>query len=504
MISTLPVVKLKGISKNFPGVQALNQVSFDIYPGEILAIVGENGAGKSTLMNILSGVYQPDEGEIIYLGEKIEISNPYISQKLGISVVYQELSLCPNLSVAENISLLTLSEQSNLTFVNKNEVLENAKEVLSQLGLENFNLAVHVGDLSVAKQQLVEIAKAISINVRLLILDEPNSALSEEDNEHLFKVINDLKEKGVSIIYVSHRLEEVINLADRIIVLRDGNLIQSLDANTATVDKLIEKVAGRAMDNLYQHVAEDNTSDSIVFEVRGLSYEDKVQDISLKVHKGEIFGIAGLPDSGKDEFVECLFGLRKYSGDILLNGKVVEIKSPTDAINNGLALVPANRREAGAILSMNVKDNIVSSDLKSLNKFGFLDYKNIQTVSKNFVQKFSIKVSSLAQVMRTISGGNQQKIILSRGLATNPMLLLLHEPTRGIDVGAKAEIYKILREISKSGATIIIVSSELTELMAQCNTILVMYNGKKQGVFDQSETEEKQIVACLMGEATNL
>jgi len=222
MIFILPIVKLERISKHFPGVQALNQVSLNIFPGEILAIVGENGAGKSTLINILSGVLQPDEGEITYLGETIEINNPYISQKLGISVVYQELSLCPNLSIAENISLLTISDQSNLAFVNKIEVLENAKKVLSQLGLEKISLTTHVGDLSIAKQQLIEIAKAISINSKLLILDEPNSALSEEDNKHLFKVIKDLKEKGVSILYVSHRLDEVINLADRIIVLRDG------------------------------------------------------------------------------------------------------------------------------------------------------------------------------------------------------------------------------------------------------------------------------------------
>jgi len=504
MISILPIVKLERISKHFPGVQALNQISLNIFPGEILAIVGENGAGKSTLINILSGVLQPDEGKITYLGETIEIINPYISQKLGISVVYQELSLCPNLNIAENISLLTISDQSNLAFVNKIEVLENAKRVLSQLGLEKISLTTHVRDLSIAKQQLIEIAKAISINSKLLILDEPNSALSEEDNKHLFKVIKDLKEKGVSIVYVSHHLEEVINLADRIIVLRDGKYIDSLDANNATIDKLIEKVAGRAIENLYQNVAEDNTSEDIVFEVKGLSYEDKVQDISFKAHKGEILGIAGLPDSGKDELIECLFGLRKYRGDILINGKVIYIKSPTDAINNGFALVPANRREVGAILSMNAKDNIIASDLEELNRFGFLDIKNIEVVSKSFVQEFSIKISSLAQVMRTISGGNQQKIILSRGLATNPVLLLLHEPTRGIDVGAKAEIYKILHKLTKKGATIIIVSSELTELIAQCNTILVMYNGKIQGNFNQNEAEEKRITSCLMGEAANL
>jgi len=504
MIPTLPIVKLKRISKSFPGVHALDQVSFNIFPGEILAIVGENGAGKSTLINILSGVLRPDEGEITYLGETTEINNPCISQKLGISVVYQELSLCPNLSVAENISLLKISDQSNLSFVNKTEVLENAEEVLSQLGLEKINLAARVGDMSIAKQQLIEIAKAISINAKLLILDEPNSALSEEDGKHLFKVIKDLKEKGVSIVYVSHRLDDVINLADRIIVLRDGKFIDSLDANNATVDKLIERVAGREIDNLYQHEVENNSSEDVAFEVKGLFYKDEVKGMSFKVHKGEILGIAGLPDSGKDEFIECLFGLRKYKGDIYINGKAIHLKSPTDAINNGLALVPANRRDVGAMLYMDVKNNIIASDLRELNKFGFLDNKNIQVVSRKFVQELDIKISDLTQVMRTVSGGNQQKIILSRGLATNPMLLLLHEPTRGIDVGAKAEIYKILHKLTKSGTTIIIVSSELTELIAQCNRILVMYNGKMQGHFNQNEAEEKQIMSCLMGEAVNL
>lgn len=501
MNKPIPVVKLENISKKFPGVQALDSVSFEVYPGEIVAIVGENGAGKSTLMNILAGVIQPDEGSITFLGETRTIDNPNVSQKLGISVVYQEMSTCPNLSVAENISLIEISNQSDLTFVNRNKINGQAEKVLSQLALKIGDLGTPVGNLSIAHQQLVEIAKAISTNARLIIFDEPTSALTEEDNKQFFKIIMELKNKGVAILYVSHRFEEIINLADRVVVLRDGKLIDVLNIDQVTVDNLIEKVAGRAIEDLYKNKAKNTYSAEIGLEVHQLSDNKKVQNISFVVKKGMILGIAGLPDSGKDELGECLYGLRKYQGKIIINGKQIELNSPTDAIANGISYVPANRRESGAILSMNVKDNIIVSSLKNFNQGGFLQKKEILSVVKKFIIDLSIKVSKVTQLMNTISGGNQQKIILSKCLATNPLILLLHEPTRGIDVGAKAEIYKILENLAQKGVTILIISSELTELMSQCNQILVMYNGKMQGKFKQEEYEEKKIVSCLMGEA---
>lgn len=499
-----PVVKLVNISKSFPGVQALDRVSFEIYPGEIVAVVGENGAGKTTLMNILAGVHQPDEGCIEFMGEKTVIENPNFSQKLGINVVYQEMSTCPNLSIAENILLNELGNKPNLSPVNTKENNKKAGNILSQFGLTIGDLNTPVGNLSIAHQQLVEIAKAVSTNAKIIIFDEPTSALTEEDNKRLYKIIKDLKVKGVSILYVSHRFGEVIALADKIVVLRDGKYVDTLDPKKASIDQLIEKVAGRAIDDLYKNKAEKSASRNIRLEVNGLSLNSKMQNLSFHVYNGELLGIAGLPDSGKDELAECLYGLRRYEGEISIDGKPVALKTPTDAICNGISYIPANRREAGAILSMNARDNIAAASLSSLSTAGFIQKHQTQEVAKTFIDQFRIKVSSLLQIMSTISGGNQQKIILSRCLATKPKILVLHEPTRGIDVGAKAEIYNILGELAKDGVSIVIISSELAELMSQCNRILVLYNGKMQGQFEQEKFEEKRIASCLMGESVCL
>ena len=504
MNNSVPFIRLKNISKEFPGVQALDNVSFDVFPGEIVAVIGENGAGKSTLMNILAGVLQPDGGEIILSGESQVIDNPNVSQKLGINVVYQEMSNCPNLGIAENISLVEISRHHDLSFVNRDKVYKDANKVLSRLSLKIGDLDTPVGDISVAHQQIIEIAKAISTNARLIIFDEPTSALTEEDTQQLFKIIRDLKRDGVSILYVSHRFEEIIELADRIVVLRNGKLVNIMDKSEATVENLIEKVAGRAIDDLYKTRASNVASDKICMEISQLSDGLKVDNISFKVNKCMILGIAGLPDSGKDELGECLYGLRNYQGSILVDGDKVVLKSPTDAIKSGISYVPANRHEAGAILKMNVEDNIIASNLKGVNKLGFLQKNNIFHIAKKFVNDLHIKVSKITQLMNTISGGNQQKIILSRCLATNPVILLLHEPTRGIDVGSKAEIYAILENLAKNGVAIVIISSELTELMSHCNQILVMYNGKLQGDFKQEDFEEKKIISCLMGEAVCL
>ena len=504
MSDQVPLVKFDCISKHFPGVTALDRVSFDVHMGEIVAIVGENGAGKSTLANILSGVLQPDEGSIVFQGETTQISNPNESQKLGIKAVYQEMSLCPNLSIAENISLINVGSQSDLDFVDRKNINEHAQEILSKLTMNIENLDTLVRDISIAHQQLVEIAKAISTKAKLVIFDEPTSALTEEDTKQLFKIIRDLKSNNISVIYVTHRFEEVVSLADRVVVLRDGNLIDILNIDDVTVEILIEKVAGHAIDDLYRGKAKNIAMPEIGLEIRKISDKRKIKDISFQVNKGMVLGIAGLADSGKSELGESLFGLRKSKGEILIDGRIVEINSPMDALRNGLAYVPANRRAAGVLGNMSVRDNIVISIINSLNRLGFLNFKGLLVVAKKFVQSLGIKITNLSQKITTISGGNQQKIILSRCLATNPSILLLDEPTRGIDVGFKAEIYKILEELAQQNVTIVIISSELTELMSQCNQIIVMYNGKIQGKFTQEEFEEKEIVSCLMGEAVCL
>jgi len=499
-----PIIQVKNITKRFPGVVALDQVSLSVYPGEIHGVIGENGAGKSTLMNILAGEVQPDSGQIIYMGEECQIPNPCVSQQMGISVVYQDMALCPNLSITENICLNAASTKFPLSVVNRREFTKTAKESLARLSMENVELNQPVGQLSVAQQQLVEIAKAISTKAEVLILDEPNSALTREETEHLFTVLRQLRETGVAIIYVSHRLEEVLSVADRITILRDGMLIDTVTTAEATIDQIIAKMVGRVIEGLYERTREDTARQEIAFEVRNLRSGDYVKGVSFKVYAGEIVGIAGLPDAGKDELVECCFGLRPYMGEILISGDIVAIDSPASAIQRGLAFVPADRRESGALLVLTVQDNVMAANLKAVSNLGFLNRPLIRRLTRKYVDQLDIRITSLAQQMATLSGGNQQKVIVARGLATNPSVLLLHEPTRGIDVGAKAEIYVILQDLALQGVAVVIVSSELPELIGQCDRNLVMYEGRIVAHFNRDEAKEELMLACAMGRASHL
>lgn len=499
-----PIIRLENISKRFPGVQALDEVSLDVYLGEIQAIVGENGAGKSTLMNILAGEQQPDSGRIIYEGEERHISNPRVSQQIGISVVYQELALCPNLSVAENISLSSGSSRPALSFVRRGEFLETARESLSRLGLEGLDLRRPAGQLSIAQQQLVEIAKAISGSVRILILDEPNSALTSEETAHLFSVLRQLRENNVAILYVSHRLEEVLEVADRVTVLRDGKLIDTVDAPDVTIRQIIAKMVGREIEGMSRRAGGKIDAKGVALEVKNLTSGEAIKGVSFSVRPGEIVGIAGLPDSGKDELVECCFGLRRYAGDILIGGELVSITSPGKAISEGATLIPADRRSRGALPLMTVQENMTASDLRTVSKAGFLDRSAIRERAREYVKRLDIRISSLSQKMLTLSGGNQQKVIIGRALATRPLVLLLHEPTRGIDVGAKAEIYTILHDLASQGVASLIISSELPELLGQCDRILAMCEGTITGEFAQGDATEEAVLACAMGQEVHL
>ncbi len=500
-----PIIELRNISKQFPGVLALDDVSLSIYPGEVHAVLGENGAGKSTLMNILAGEIQPTSGEIIYDGQLHEISNPFVSQQLGISVVYQELALCTNLSIAENISLGSASSRFALTFVRRNEFRRRAQQALERLGMRNVNVNRPVRELSVAQQQMVEIAKAISLDARVLILDEPNSALTGEETERLFRVLDQLRSEGVAIIYVSHRLEEVVQIADRITVLRDGRFIDTLmNTPDLTIEDLITRMVGRAVDRFFSREAANASRPDIALAVRGLaSKDDNVRDVSFELHKGEVLGIAGLPDSGKDELVSCIFGLAHYDGNIEIGGQAIQVRSPAEAIEHGMVLIPADRRGSGAILVMNVEDNTVVSSLSQVSQAGVMNRNASRELSQQFVEKLDTRISSLKQRMATLSGGNQQKVILGRGLATAPEVLVLHEPTRGIDVGAKVEIYQILQRLAQDGVGILIVSSELPELISQCDRIIAMHHGRVTGIFTGDNANEESILSCIMGQATH-
>jgi len=497
-----PVVELRHISKHFPGVQALDDVSLDVFAGEVHAVLGENGAGKTTLINVLAGELQPDSGEIVYQGQKVEIPNPYRSQQLGIGVVYQELALCSNLSIAENIALNTVATRSPLSLVNRRRFQGIAREALARLGLEHVDLKQAVGQLPVAQQQLVEIAKAISLKVKILVLDEPNSALTIEETERLFAVIRQLRQDGVAIVFISHRLEEVLRIADRITVLRDGRYIDTLPAADATIDGLIARMVGRSI-TLTARSDRANAGQETAFEVRALTSGETVSGVSFHVRQGEIVGFAGLPDSGKDELVSCLFGLRACSGQFFVNGRSVSIHSPASAIDHGLALIPADRRGSGALLVMSVQNNTVVSILREVSRFGFLNRPSIGSVTQEYVKKLDIRVARLSQKMGTLSGGNQQKVILARGLAIQPAVLILHEPTRGIDVGAKAEIYLILQRLAQQGVAIIVVSSELPELIGQCDRIYAMHNGRIAGHFAHEDATEEKILACAMGQGAS-
>lgn len=498
-----PIIRLSKISKRFPGVQALDEVDLSIHRGEIHAVIGENGAGKSTLMNILAGEIQPDGGQIFFMGEDTHIPDPFASQNMGISVVYQELALCPNLNIAENISLTSTANALGIGLVDRAGFKEKAYAVLSRLGMENVDLNRPVGQLTVAEQQMVEIAKAISGQVMVLILDEPNSALAIDETEHLFSVINQLRNDGVAIIYVSHRLEEVLSISDKVTILRDGQFIDTVNADEITVDGLISKMVGRVVDDLYQRDTDSHAGDEVLFSVTNLSSSNLLTDISFQLKGGEILGIAGLPGAGKDELVECCFGLRKHSGQFKVLGQVIDIKSPSQAIGHGLAFIPADRRESGALALMGVKENIVAANLSAVSTVGLLSRPSIEKVGQDYVDRLDIRVANLNQKMATLSGGNQQKTILARSLVTDPAILILHEPTRGIDVGAKAEIYGILQGLGAEGAGVLVVSSELPELIGQCDRILVMYEGQITGEFDRHEAQEEPILACAMGQSTH-
>jgi ribose transport system ATP-binding protein len=498
----LAIIQLKDVTKKFPGVLALDHITLSIFPGEVHGIIGENGAGKSTLINILAGELQPDEGAVYFKGHPVTISNPLISHSLGISVVFQELALCTNLNIAENISLWKVSDQPLLAWRNKKLFEGNAKQALDELGFTGVDLNLPVGQLSVAKQQLVEIAKAISTKAEVLILDEPNSALTQEESEHLFQIVRRLRDAGVTILYVSHHLDEVLELADRITVLRDGRLIDTVQAGGTTIPHLIERMVGRNLVTTPREFSSQKSTAAL--EIANLSSPGTIKELSFDILGGEFVGIAGLPDSHKDELVECLFGLRPYQGEVRINGKPVEITKPSDAIDRGMCLVPADRRGAGAFLTLSLQDNTVASNLRSVSQNGFLKRSAIRKIAQQFVEDLDIRASSLSQLMANLSGGNQQKVILARGLATDPSVLVLHEPTRGIDVGAKAEIYRILQGLAAQGSAILIVSSELPELISQCDRILVMHDGTLSGAFNHTEANEEDILACMMGQAEHL
>ncbi len=490
-----PILTLKNVTKEYPGVVALDHMNLEVYPGEVHALMGENGAGKSTLIKVVSGAIKPNGGTILYEGKEYDSMTPALSKKLGIGVIYQEFNLVPDLSVAENIFLgqkLTSGFSINRKLMN-----QRAKELMDSFGID-IDVTKDVKSLTVAYQQLVEITKTISSNVKVLIMDEPSAPLTNREIDAMFGIVRKLKAQGVAIIYISHRMEEIFALADRITVMRDGKYVGTKMASEIDNNGLIKMMVGRDLDEQYPTVEKE--IGEVALEVNRLCTDALLKDISFQVHKGEILGLAGLVGAGRTETARAIFGAdSKSSGEIRIHGKTVQIHSPKDAIKDGIALIPEDRKKHGALLEMTIRDNISFIAVKSISKAGFVDRNADKNMAEKYIKELSIKTPSMEQLTRNLSGGNQQKVVLAKSLASNSDIIIFDEPTRGIDVGAKKEIYVLMNELAKKGMAIIMISSEMQELLGMSDRIIVMHEGEMMGELKKEDATQEKILELASG-----
>lgn len=494
-----PALRLKGIVKTFPGVRALDGVDFDVLPGEVHALLGENGAGKSTLMKVLAGMYQPDEGEIIIAGKPVRMTNPIEAKAQGVVLIHQELSLVPEMSAAENIYLGELPRKS-FGRVDWKTLEERSNAILSRLKC-NFRSEVTVAHLSIANQQMVEIARALTVDARVVVFDEPTASLTDAEKVVLFDIIADLKSQGVGIVYISHRMDEIFTLSDRISVLRDGSYRGTLTTAETNEDEVTKLMIGRSLD-LSRNEAPP-TFGSTMLEVRNLSCEGLFKDVSFTVREGEIVGFYGLVGAGRTEIAETLFGLRAASaGEIFVGGERVEITSPRDAIALGVSLVPENRKEQGLVLQMNCRDNMTLPQVQELTTGPFVAKSAELAIFDKYRERLAIKTPSWRQSAAVLSGGNQQKIVIGKWLSMNPRVLIVDEPTRGIDVGSKSEIHQLLRELARQGYAVIVISSEMPEVLRVSDRIVAMYHGRIMREFTIDEVTEDSLVQAISGITT--
>ncbi|MBS1252519.1 MAG: Ribose import ATP-binding protein RbsA [Anaerolineales bacterium] len=499
------LLHMEDMNKAFPGVQALSNVDLEVRAGEIHGLIGENGAGKSTLMKILTGVYTKDSGQLRIEGERVEIIDPHHAQQLGISIIYQEFNLMPNLTVAENVFIGR--EPDRFQFIRWGDLRQQTQELLDLLGI-HLSPRETVRDLSVAEQQMVEIAKALSIQSRIIIMDEPTSALTDTEVESLFHIMRSLKEQGLGVIFISHRLEEVFEICDRITVLRDGENVGTRNVEDVTPDEVIHMMVGRALGELFQKETSAKSGD-VVLEVHDVMRTGTVLDpsaialnnVNFQLHRGEILGLAGLIGSGRTALARVIFGADTMDrGEIYIDGERVDVHSPEHAIRHGMGFVPEDRQGQALILSMAVRKNVSLAKLGDLTNYGFVDGVEEKQIVEHYVDTLQIRTPSLDQKVMYLSGGNQQKVVIAKWLALEPKILIMDEPTRGIDVGAKAEVHALMNQLAQQGVGIIMISSELPEILGMSDRILCMREGQVVGELSRDEATPERVMRLLTTE----
>lgn len=499
----VPLLEARNISKEFSGVYALRDVNLEIYPSMVNAVIGENGAGKSTLMKIISGVYTGHTGRILMEGKEVSFRSPREAEEHGISIIHQELNLIPGMTVAENI-FLGKEPLNTFGLINYREMNEKAKVLMDRLHLF-VSPKTSVDTLKVGQQQLVEIARVLNLKSRVLIMDEPTSAISDKESELLFQIIRDLKSKGVSILYISHRLDELLGIADQFVALRDGKNAGGGKIATTTRNEMIKMMVGREI--LPTNPIGQAKNETELLKVKNLSLRDpnhshkfRVKGADLILHKGEILGISGLMGAGRTELLEAIFGLHKghTTGELFIEGKQITINSPGEAISKGLVMVPEDRKTLGLVQNMDVLKNTTLASLKNFSRGGFINHAKEKQTCKYYVSQLNIKLSSLSQPVETLSGGNQQKLVIAKWLATQPRIILLDEPTRGIDIGAKQEIYQLIEQLASKGMAIIMVSSELPEILALSHKIIVMCESQVTAYIDRADASEEIIMKAAV------
>lgn len=491
-------VEMKNIYKSFSGNQVLTDVNFEVKFGEIHALMGENGAGKSTLIKVMTGIHPRDSGVVKVKGEEVNFTNPKEAEQKGISIIHQELNIIPHLTVAENMFLGKEITYGKTGVLNKKEIQKRTKNILDELGVSIIQPDDIAGDLSIGQQQMIEIAKALSTNAEMIVMDEPTAALTDREIESLFEMIESLRKKGVSIIYISHRMEEIFEICDRITVLRDGQYIGTKKIADTSFNDIVKMMVGRELGDRFPE--RNTTITDVVFEVENLTREGYFKDVNFNVKKGEILGVAGLMGAGRSEIMEVIFGFeKKNSGEMKLNGKALSINHPRDAIKAGIGFITEDRQTKGLVLGSSIRKNIALTNFNRISKKGFISHSTEKKLINELIDKLSIRTTGSEQEVQSLSGGNQQKVVIAKWLPIQPKVLILDEPTRGVDVGAKTEIYNIMDELTKSGVAIIMISSELPEVLGVSDRIMVVHEGKITGFLNREHADQEKIMTLATG-----